>query len=85
MASHGRRNRLGMALASETMKALMSAGLPVLVTATGDPAEPAHAIGIIRDEHRSLAAVMHAWLHALDIARAEGGAPDIRLMRAMLR
>jgi nucleotide-binding universal stress UspA family protein/hemerythrin-like domain-containing protein len=85
MASHGGRNRLGMALASETMKVLVSAGRPVLVTATGDPTEPAHAIGIIRDEHRSLAAVMHAWMHALEIARPDGTAPDIRLMRAMLR
>ena len=60
MASHGRRSRLGMALASETMSVLMNAGLPVLVSSTGDPQPPAHAIGIIRDEHRSLAAVMHA-------------------------
>jgi len=85
MASHGRRNKLGMALASETLSVLMSAGLPVLVTATGDPAPAAHAIGIIRDEHRSLAAVMHAWMHALATACTSGTAPEPRLMRAMVR
>lgn len=85
MASHGHRNKLGMALASETLTVLMSAGLPVLVTGTGDPAPPARAIGIIRDEHRSMAAVMHAWMHALSTARASGSAPDATLMRAMVR
>jgi hemerythrin-like domain-containing protein len=85
MASHGHRNKLGMALASETLTVLMSAGLPVLVTGTGDPAPPAHAIGVIRDEHRSMAAVMHAWMHALSTARASGSVPDATLMRAMVR
>ena len=46
------------------------AGLPVLVSSTGEPKTPAHAIGVIRDEHHSLAAVMHAWMHALSAARA---------------
>lgn len=85
MASHGHRGRLGMALASETLGVLMTAGLPVLVSSTGEPAAPAHAIGIIRDEHRSLAAVLHAWMHALAAARSEGTAADARLMRAIVR
>ena len=72
MASHGHRGKLGMAFASETLSVLMNAGLPVLVSSTGEPAAPARAIGIIRDEHRSLAAVMHAWMHALAAARAGG-------------
>ena len=50
----------------------MNAGLPVLVSSTGEPSAPARAIGIIRDEHRSLAAVMHAWMHALAAARQAG-------------
>jgi len=85
MASHGRRTKLGMALASETLNVLMTAGMPVLVSASGDPQPPSHAIGLIRDEHRSLAAVMHAWMHALARARAAGGVPDARLMRAIVR
>ena len=84
MASHGRRSKLGMALASETLSVLMNAGLPVLVAATGDPRPPAHAIGVIRDEHRSLAAVLHAWMHELAASRTAMKVPDARLVRAML-
>jgi hemerythrin-like domain-containing protein/nucleotide-binding universal stress UspA family protein len=85
MASHGARSRIGMALSSETLNVLMSAGLPVLVAATGEPKPPARAISIIRDEHRSLAAVLHAWMHALAEARAAGRAPDAELMQAIVR
>ena len=76
MASHGGRGKLGMALASETLHVLMNAGLPVLVSAMSEPAAPARAIGIIRDEHRSLAAALHAWLHALSLAREKGADPE---------
>jgi len=85
MASHGGRGRLGMAFSSETFDVLMKAGLPVLVAATGEASAPAHAIGILRDEHRSLAAVLHAWMHALARAREEDRAVDLPLMRAILR
>lgn len=85
MASHGGRGKLGMVFASETLTVLMTAGLPVLVSSTGEPRAPARAIGIIRDEHRSLAAVMHAWMHALDNARDADGAADVALMRAIVR
>jgi nucleotide-binding universal stress UspA family protein/hemerythrin-like domain-containing protein len=85
MASHGRRGRLGMALASETLGVLMNAGLPVLVAATGEPKPPSHAIGIIRDEHRALAAAMHAWLQALSAARQAGAAADAVQMRGIVR
>ena len=86
MASHGGRGKLGMAFASETLEVLMNAGLPVLVSSTGEPAAPARAIGIIRDEHRSLAAVMHAWMHALATARRSGQRqPIVALMRAIVR
>jgi len=85
MASHGRRSRLGMALASETLNVLMHAGLPVLVASTGDLAPPAHAIAVIRDEHRSLAAVLHAWMHLLSSCTSSGHVPDAGLLRAILR
>ena len=85
MASHGGRGKLGMAFASDTLSVLVNAGLPVLVSSTGEPAAPARAIGIIRDEHRSLAAVMHAWMHALADAREAGTAVDAALMRAIVR
>ena len=85
MASHGARGRLGMAFSSETLGVLINAGLPVLVSSTGEPAAPAHAIGIIRDEHRSLAAVLHAWMHALARAREEGVGADPAPMHAIVR
>jgi nucleotide-binding universal stress UspA family protein/hemerythrin-like domain-containing protein len=85
MASHGRRSKLGMALASETVDVLMHAGLPVLVAATGDLRPPARAIAVIRDEHRALAAVLHAWRHALAIARESGELPDDEMMTSVIR
>ncbi|WP_088285110.1 universal stress protein [Ideonella sp. A 288] len=85
MASHGQRGKLGMAFASDTLSVLMNAGLPVLVSSTGEPPPAAHAIGIIRDEHRSLAAVMHAWLQALAAAHQAGQSADPVAMRAVLR
>ena len=85
MASHGGRGRLGMAYSSETFDVLMKAGLPVLVAATSEPSAAAHAIGILRDEHRSLAAVLHAWMHALARAREEDRPVDLALMRAIVR
>lgn len=84
MASHGHHGKLGMLFSSETLSVLMNAGLPVLVSAIGEPAVPARAIGIIRDEHRSLAAVMHAWMHALADARQTQSAADPQLMRAIV-
>ena len=85
MASHGQRRRPGAAPASQTLAVLMNAGLPVLVAATGDPKPPAHAIGILRDEHRSLAAVMHAWMQALATARRGGVGADAAQMRGIVR
>jgi len=84
MASHG-HSKLGMLFGSETLAVLMNAGLPVLVSSTGELQPPARAIAIIRDEHRSLAAVTHAWLHALAEARQAGSAVEPAAMRAMLR
>jgi nucleotide-binding universal stress UspA family protein/hemerythrin-like domain-containing protein len=85
MASHGRRSKLGMALASETVGVLMNAGLPVLVAATGELQPPARAIGVIRDEHRTLAVMLHAWMHVLAGARATGAIPEEHLVRALMR
>ena len=85
MASHGRRSHVGMLLGSQTLKVLMQAEIPVLVAATSNPAAPARAIGIIRDEHRSLAAVLHAWMHLIAKARSDGKPVDRALMHAIVR
>jgi nucleotide-binding universal stress UspA family protein/hemerythrin-like domain-containing protein len=85
MASHGRRSNMGMMLGSQTLKVLMNSEIPVLVSSTKNPPVPALAIGIIRDEHRSLAAVLHAWLHLGNTSLAAGGTPlDHQLLRAMV-
>jgi len=84
MASHGQRGKPGMALASETLAVLMNGGLPVLVSSSGEVAPPARAIGIIRDEHRSLAAVMHAWMRGLADARRAGNAAEPEPMRSIV-
>jgi len=85
MASHGRRSTIGMMLGSQTLKVLINSEIPVLVSAMADPPVPAQAIGIIRDEHRSLAAVLHAWQHLFDAAQGAGTRPDAALMKAMVR
>lgn len=85
MASHGRRSKIGMMLGSQTLKVLMNSDIPVLVSATADPPLPAQAIGILRDEHRSLAAVLHAWEDLFKSARSQGIPPNATLMEAMMR
>ena len=63
----------------------MNAGMPVLVSSTAEPAPPARAIAIIRDEHRALATVLHTWTHLLARARARGAAADPTQMRTIVR
>jgi nucleotide-binding universal stress UspA family protein/hemerythrin-like domain-containing protein len=85
MASHGRRSKFGMMLGSQTLKVVTRSTIPVLVCATREPAAPARAIGIIRNEHRSLAAVLHATMHLLATARRNHAAPDATSLRAVIR
>jgi nucleotide-binding universal stress UspA family protein/hemerythrin-like domain-containing protein len=85
IASHGRKSNLGLMLGSQTLKVLVHAGIPVLVAATANPGVPAKALGVIRDEHRSLAAVLHAWMHLVAVARRENSQPDAALMNAIVR
>ena len=82
MASHGRAGLRGRFAQSVTAKLLEVTTLPVLVTRVeaNVPLTPEQrALAVIRDEHRSLAAVIHAMQDAL----AEGSPPvDFRMMRA---
>lgn len=84
MASHGRGGRLGMAVDSQTLTVLIEAGLPVLVSATGEPRPPERAISVIRDEHRSIAAVVHAASALLAAARELQQPVDAAAMRAVV-
>ena len=85
MAPHRRRSGVGMLLGSQTMRVIMLSSIPVMVSPTPPPGPAANALGVIRDEHRSIAAVLHAWMHHLAVARLEGRVPEAALMRAMVR
>jgi nucleotide-binding universal stress UspA family protein/hemerythrin-like domain-containing protein len=84
MASHGHGGKLGMAFASDTLAVVMAAGLPVLIAGAGEPAAPERAIAVIRDEHRAIAAVIHAATRMLATAREAGAAVDADSMTAVV-
>jgi nucleotide-binding universal stress UspA family protein/nitrite reductase/ring-hydroxylating ferredoxin subunit/hemerythrin-like domain-containing protein len=87
MASHGRRGVKGLMLGSQTQKVLQHTTIPVLVSAVeSNVAAPAHfaAATIIRDEHRSLAAVVHGLEYVVREARDAKAPPRFALLRAML-
>lgn len=85
MASHGRRGLQGALLGSVTRKVLQHATLPVLVSAVesnhASVTDEQRAIATLRDEHRSLAAILHALLARVDDTT---GPVDPALLRAML-
>lgn len=87
MASRGRWGVARKLHGSVTQKVLQETTLPVLVTAvasnlpTGDEQ---HALSIIRDEHRSLAAVIHGLQHVLNESIRFDSTPDFALLRSML-
>lgn len=84
MASHGRRTGIGMMLGSQTLKVLVNAGMPVLVATTLNPLAQSQAITVLLDEHRSLAAVLHALLNMLDSGRDMREALNAELLRGIM-
>jgi len=87
MASHGRRGVKGLMLGSETQKVLQHTTIPVLVSAVeSNIAAPAFAapVAIIRDEHRSLGAVIHGLEYLMREAREKKEQPQFALLRAMV-
>jgi nucleotide-binding universal stress UspA family protein/hemerythrin-like domain-containing protein len=87
IASHGRRGIKGLMLGSETQKVLQHTTIPVLVSAVESnlpPAEHLAPLAIIRDEHRSMAAVVHGLEFLVRQARDQGTPPSFALLRAML-
>jgi len=85
IAAGERRGATGALPASEAALELMGAGFTVLMSGIGDAGPAAHAIGIIRDQHRSLAAALHAWMHVLASACEADAAADPQAMRGVLR
>lgn len=87
MASHGQRGIRGLVLGSETQRVLQHTTIPVLVAAVERNAPaPQHAVPLatIRDEHRSLAAVIFGLEFLVRETRERGTAPQFALLRAML-
>jgi nucleotide-binding universal stress UspA family protein/hemerythrin-like domain-containing protein len=87
MASHGRRGLASAWRGSTTQKVLQQTTLPVLVAtveANHTPTDELHALGIIKDEHRSLAAVVNGLQSLAANSVATGQMPDFALIRAML-
>jgi nucleotide-binding universal stress UspA family protein/hemerythrin-like domain-containing protein len=85
MTSNARKTNVGAMLGSQTLKVLTHAELPVLVSSTRDSGEANPVIANIREEHRSVAAVLHAWLHLVNTYSQQGGTADVPLMRSMIR
>lgn len=86
MASHGRRGLKALLPGSQTRKVLAHSTLPVLV-ATVEANQPCEAgevaIGIIKDEHRAIAAVCSGLRQQAALARS-GGDVDVALLTSML-
>ena len=87
IASHGHRGIKGLMLGSQTQKVLQLTTIPVLVAAVESNlpcAEMLAPLTTIRDEHRSIAAVIHGLEFVARQARDQGAPPSFPLLRAML-
>ena len=87
MASHGERGLKSLILGSQTQRVLQHTTIPVLVAAVeGNAPAPHHAapLATIREEHRSLAAVIHGLEYLVRETRERGTAPQFPLLRAIL-
>ena len=87
MARRRRRGLKGLLRGSVSQKVLQESTLPVLVEtldSTQPPTDEQRALRIIKNEHRSLAAVIHGLQHLLEEASRQQQQPDFALLRAML-
>jgi len=87
IASHGRRGIKGLMLGSQTQKVLQQTTIPVLVAAVESNVQASElipAIAVLRDEHRSLAAVLHGLELLVREVRATGQPPRFDLLKSML-
>jgi nucleotide-binding universal stress UspA family protein/hemerythrin-like domain-containing protein len=87
MSSHGQRGFMGFALGSQTQKVLTHSRIPVLVSSierNSRAPELDRALAVYRDEHRSIAAVVHDMARLAQHAAESGTPPDFDLLNAML-
>jgi len=87
IASHGRRGIRGLMLGSQTEKVLQQTTIPVLVSVV-ESNLPDSALmtplTVIRDEHRSMAAVLHGLAFLVRQAQDSKTPPSFSLLRAMV-
>lgn len=81
----GRGADTGMMLGSQSLKLLMHSDIPVLVAANSSPSLAAQAIATIRDEHRSIATVLHAWQFLIQQAEEQEQTADLTVMQAIMQ
>ena len=87
MASHGQRGIKGLLLGSTTQRVLQHTPIPVLVSIVeGNAAAPNYLtpVTIIREEHRSLAAVLYGLEYLVRETRERKAPPQFALLRAIL-
>lgn len=87
MASRGQRGMAGWLHSSQTEQVLRRSPIALLVTrvASNHPLEASErALGVILDEHRSIAAVVRGMQDLVQDAQASGEAPDLVTLEAML-
>jgi nucleotide-binding universal stress UspA family protein/hemerythrin-like domain-containing protein len=84
VATQERCGGSGMVLGPDRLEPLLRGRCPVLVAASGELAAPARTLAVIRDEHRALAAVLHAWQDHLQACAGAGRAADPAAMRPAL-
>jgi len=87
IASHGERGLKSLILGSQTQRVLQHTTIPVLVASVeGNAPAPHHAapLATIREEHRSLAAVIHGLEYLVRETRERGAEPQFALLRAIL-
>ncbi|HJW04758.1 MAG TPA: universal stress protein [Azospira sp.] len=87
MASHGHKGLRGLLLGSQTQKVLANTPIPVLVaTVESNQADRERllVLGIIQDEHRSLAAVTRGLMHLVDEAVAGRSTLDAVLVKSII-
>jgi hemerythrin-like domain-containing protein len=87
MSSRGATSIGGMMLGSQTLKVLAGTKLPVLVSQNARNAQHAardSAIATIQDEHRSIAAVLHALQQLSDGVQRSESTLDTRIVRGAI-
>lgn len=87
MASHGSRGLKGLMVGSQTLKVLAGAKIPVLVSvAESNVPTPMlnKATAVIKDEHRSIASVLHGLKFLVNEIREHSMKADFTLLRAMV-